>query len=543
MKRNPEALTARTFDVVVVGGGITGACVARDAARRGLSVALLEKNDFSAGTSGASSKLVHGGLRYLRNLEFGLVRESLRERQVWQRIAPHMVHSLRFLLPVRSARERVMSRSGLLLYDLLSWDRRRAASGTDSIARSTWLNRWEALSREPVLDGTGLRGAVEYGDCVMDSPERLAVECLIDASDHGASIANHMVVRQFSRSADGAIDGVAAVDLLTNSSLQVSGRVFVNATGPWADKVLAVALSRPPRQKIMRSRGIHLVVPPLTGASALLVPHSGGHFFVIPWRGHSLVGTTDTPHQGEPDDVVPSERDVTDFLAAVNGALPRAGLVREEVVATYAGLRPLIADGAESTYSASRRGEIADHAVDGAVNLLSALGGKWTTARATAEGCVDAVTGKLPPEISTRLRPCDTHVALLPGARAFDPVPALARDAGTTRFADVSAHLRKTFGAMSAPIFERIGTDPASGRRIVADRPETAAEVAHVCENEMAMTVADVIWYRTGIAGLGNPGREALDCVATLAAAVHGWSPPERARQVEIVMERLSRLR
>lgn len=459
MRRATDRFPNESFDLLIIGGGITGACVARDAARRGLKVALVERGDFANATSAHNSRLIHGGLRYLRNFELGLVRESLRERRIWQTIAPHRVHPLPFMVPLYGDASRPTLAMGLTLYDLLSCDR-----GKD-MPRHRWLDAAEARRREPVLGDA--KGAFVYYDAQMDLPERLALECLIDADAHGAAVANYVTAERL-LVRDGKVEGCRMQD-----GFDIRAKLTLVAAGPWADIFLEHALSRPASHKLMRSKGIHVLVPALTREFALTMATRHGHFFVLPWRGHTLLGTTDTAFTGDPDTLGVSEKDIAEFFAFINKHLPNAALTRDKVEYFYAGLRPLVDDGSGDTYGASRRSELVDHGKDdGLDGLFSAIGGKWTTSRHLAERIVDRLVGKL----GIKARACDTAVA------------------------------------------------PLSGRAL--------PDVATAIRDEMASTLEDFVMRRSGIGTLGRPAPEMLDTLSREMAALLGWDEARRMREI-----------
>ena len=420
MRRATDRLANETFDLLVIGGGITGACVARDASMRGLRVALVERGDFANATSAHNSKLIHGGLRYLRNFELGLVRESLRERRIWQRIAPHLVHPLPFLVPLYGGgwKARATLSAGLTLYDILSFDRGWLDDPAQRLPGHSWLSADEARRREPVLDQPNLQGAFLYYDAQMLSPERLALECLIDADAHGATIANYVeACRLLLRI--GKVEGCSVRDSVTGSTFDIRAKTTLVAAGPWADIFLEHAINRPASHKLLRSKGIHVLVPSITRDFALTVATANGHFFVLPWRGHTLLGTTDTAFTGNPDSVGVSESDIADFFAFINKHLPKAELTRDKVEFFYAGLRPLVDDGSGDTYGASRRAELVDHGKDdGLDGLFSAIGGKWTTSRHLAETVVDRLIEKL----GAKTDECKTGDKRLPGISIPDDI-------------------------------------------------------------------------------------------------------------------------
>src|ERR1700743_1834792 len=325
MRRELNRLSSEVFDLLIIGGGVTGACVARDAALRGLKVALIEKNDFAHATSAHNSKLIHGGLRYLRNFELGLVRESLRGRRIWQRTAPHLVQPLPFLVPLYNTgfKGRATLAAGLSLYDVLSYDRGWLGDPDQRLPGHSFLNTKDAVAREPALDGPGFEGSFLYYDAQMYAPERLALECIIDAAMHGAAIANHvsasgLLIR------NGAVEGATLREEIGGGEFDVRAKATLVAAGPWADIFLAQALGKPATHKLLRSKGIHLIVPSMTKTDALTVAAGGGDFFVLPWRGHSLLGTTDTAFHDAPDNVGVSDADISGFLNFIDVNLPSA---------------------------------------------------------------------------------------------------------------------------------------------------------------------------------------------------------------------------
>ncbi|MEI9887980.1 MAG: glycerol-3-phosphate dehydrogenase/oxidase [Rhizomicrobium sp.] len=529
MRRALSRLADETFDLLIVGGGVTGACVARDAAMRGLKVALVEKNDFAGATSAHNSKLVHGGLRYLRNFELGLVRESLKERRIWQRIAPHLVHPLPFLVPLQGGgfKARATLAAGLTLYDLLSFDKSWLDDPDQKLPNHSWLSATQAVAAEPVLAGQGLEGAFKYYDAQMYAPERLALECLIEADGDGAAIANHAEAETL-LNRGGRIEGCAVRDTLGGARFDVRAKLTLIAAGPWADIFLERALARPTSHKLLRSKGIHVLVPAMTRGNALTIAAGGGHFFVLPWHGHTLLGTTDTEFTHSPDGVNVSEGDIAAFLALVNKYLPAAALTRGKVEHFYAGLRPLVDDGSGDTYGASRRAELVDHGEsDGLDGLLSAIGGKWTTSRDLAQGVVDAIVEKL----SARAAECET-----------DEEPTAGGDVG--RFADFLRAQRKEHGDL--PTLEHLahmyGTRLGDMLAEANNRPELkapigaagdiGAQVLFAVREEMAMTLADVVMRRTCIGQIGAPAPAALETAARIMAAELGWDAARQAREI-----------
>lgn len=542
--RNLKAMAAREHDLLIIGGGIAGATIAWDATLRGLRVALVEKSDFSSGTSAGSSKLVHGGLRYLRNMEFALVRESLRERRIWQRIAPHMVRPLPFLLPT-DAKHRPILSAGLTLYDLLAFDRGRGVAATERPRAHRFISWAEASTLEPALAGLGASGALVYYDCQTWSPERLGLECLLGAAEGGAMPANYAEAAELTAEDSDygcRITGAIVIDRLTGERSQIRAGVTVNAAGPWADKVLGLATNRP-SHRLVRSKGAHIVTRKLTHSHALTMelPKSlgGGHVFILPWRGHALIGTTDTRYGDDPDAVVPTGDDVRQLIRMVNAVLPGAQLRGDDVRFAYAGLRPLIGSEGEDTYSASRKAEVVDHErSDGIEGFLSTLGGKWTTARHVAEQTVDLAVKQL----RVRTRPCRTKRTPLPGGRARS-WPALSMEARARHSQwpeETIDHLTRLYGSELDRVIDRAEADPTLKAPLGATRPDIAAEVIHAIRAEMAHTLDDVVFRRTGLGTVGHPGADCLAAAARLMAGELDWDAEETARQIAAVERRFT---
>jgi len=545
MQRDLAKLAAGSYDLLVVGGGITGACIAWDAALRGLKVALVEKGDFGAGTTSGSSKLVHGGLRYLQNGEFGLVRESLRERRVWSRIAPHMVFPLPFLVPTYGwgKRSGPVLEVGLTLYDLLSYDRNRLDDPEKHLPGHTSFTRAQAAQAIDGLDQEDLTGAKLYYDCLMPYPERLCLAVLKAAVAAGAEIANHAEVERFEVEASGdmrRVTGVCVRDGIAGGRHEVSARTTVNAAGPWGDLLLGMAEGGAPSRPLLRSKGIHIVVPEISARYAFAVmPEKGGHFFVIPWRGHTLIGTTDTAYEANPDTLGVTETDIEAFIATIDNGLPGLGLTRDQVLYAYAGLRPLIAPKAgTNSYSASRDAAVFDHGDSGGpAGLLSAMGGKWTTSRALAEEVVDKVLAKRGERAA-----CTTAETRLPGGETGRISTFLAEQ--RARYGDLDAasvdHLAALYGSEMDAV---LGGGQELDRREVIEPGEPAypdlfAEVFHAVEQEMAFKLDDVLFRRTGIGTLGRPPTALVDRVAQSMGRLLRWDRDRVAAEKHAALSR-----
>jgi glycerol-3-phosphate dehydrogenase len=519
-ERALAALAARTFDLLVVGGGITGAGIARDAALRGLAVALVERDDFASGTSSRSSRLVHGGVRYLEHGHLHLVFESSAERRRLLRLAPHLVRPLRFVWPVyRGARvPRWKLVAGLTLYDLLALFR--------NVAPHRPLDAAGVLAEEPALAPDSLVGGAAYYDAATDDA-RLTLANALGAAEAGAVVLNHAEVRALSR-ADGRIAGAAIVDRLTGREIRATARVVVNAAGPWSDAVRRLA-EPGAGSRLHGTKGVHVSVPreriANRGALTLLSPIDGRVMFVLPAGRHAIVGTTDTETEASPDEVRATSADVDYLLRSANAFFPEARLERGDVVAAWAGVRPLVA----SQYGAGTTAASREHALArGPSGLLSITGGKLTTYRVMAAEVVDAAIrelGRTPGATPT------TDLPLPGGERSVEDETREATLA--TDDPALGAHLAHAHGARWRRVWQLARQDASLARPLVEGLPYLAAEIAHAVQHEMAFTLADLLVRRTHIAfETRDQGRAAARLAAGIAGPLLGWGPDDVAREV-----------
>lgn len=456
---------AGPWDIVVIGGGATGAGIAVDAASRGYSVALLEQSDFGKGTSSRSTKLIHGGVRYLQQGNISLVREALRERMILLRNARHVVSTLPLIVPAYAQWERVFYGAGLTAYDLLA--------GRSGFGRSVVLSKRATLERLPGLKPDGLRGGVLYHDGQFDD-SRLLINLVQTAAEHGAMLLNYARVTGVSTTG-GRVDGVVANDEEAGRELRLQARVVINATGAFADGVRTLATSAI-EPMIAPSQGAHLVLDRsfLPGSTALMIPRVGDGrvMFAIPWQGHTLVGTTDTPIP-EPTLEPRPLRDEVDFLLRTAARYLRRAPAAADVRSVFAGVRPLIRRGETRITAALAR----DHTIDVLPSgLITTTGGKWTTYRHMAEQTVDraASVGGLPsrPSVTERL-------------------PVHGCDANAERHGHLS-----TYGS-DAPALRQLADErPELACALDPDLPAIGAEVVWAARSEMARTVEDVLARR-----------------------------------------------
>ena len=484
-------MAENTFDVLVVGGGITGAGIALDAASRGLSVALVEKADFASGTSGRSSRLIHGGLRYLEHGEIGLVHECLRERSILLRLAPHLVRPVPMYLLAPSAHERALYGVGLTGYDLL------AAGRNIGVHHRVTAQQ----VRDAVPDFGGRSGGYRYFECQTDDA-RLTVEVARTAHAFDAVLANHAEVTGLL--GDGRVTGAAVTDALTGESLDVRARVTVNATGVWADEVAGLAGGRTGSggPRLRPSKGVHLVFAPaaIQATAAFVVPSAaqdGRSVFLVPWEDRVYAGTTDTPYDGDLDNPPVEPADQQYILAAVAQYFP--AVTERDVVASWAGLRPLLA-GAHARETAPSEDLSRRHAVfAGPPGLLTISGGKLTTYRAMAEALVDRIAARFRPSGGCRTRsiPLGLH-----GSAAQARILARAEAAGLSLPPSVADRLVQRYGDDWREAVAMIGAEPSLAEPVVDGLPALKVEVELARGREMAITDEDVFVRRTRLTTL-----------------------------------------
>ena len=525
---NIDRIEREAFDLAIIGGGITGAGVALDAASRGLSVALIERRDFASGTSSRSSKLIHGGLRYLEQFEFSLVREALGERSTLARTAPHLSKPLAFLVPVYSTDEqsplgsnKLKLRAGLWLYDLLA--------GRKNIARHRWLSHEETLRLAPSLESKNLRGAFVYYDCLTDDA-RLVIEVIKAASQYNAAVANYVEARGFIKT-DGRVAGVQVEDRLNNRRVELRAKIVVNATGVWSDEVSRLA--DPDAEKRLRpSKGIHVVMPSEKFGNdvAVLIPSLGEQrfLFVIPWQGRTVIGTTDTDYAGDLDEPRAESEEIKRVVESAARSFPGAAVSTGDVISSYAGLRPLVGGIDRSTKELSRKEEI----FESEPGLISIIGGKLTTYRRMAEQVVDVVEQSLGRGKSRRPAHSITseRIALAGSSSLADDwkeeATRAANEFGVT--VATAARLIETYGGNYKIVLGITRESEDLKRTLARGLPHIEAEVVYAARHEMAVTVEDFLARRTRITLTARDGgRSCATRVASLMARELGWSEAE----------------
>jgi glycerol-3-phosphate dehydrogenase len=519
-------LSAETFDVLVIGGGVTGAGIARDAAMRGLKVALVEKSDFAAGTSSKSSKLVHGGFRYLEHAQFRLVFEGTNERALLMRVAPHLVRPLEFLLPVYKH-----DKPGLFVLDVGLW----IYDGLSKFS-SPKLHRTVRAPRvarlEPGLKLDALEGALLYYDCATDDA-RLTLENIVDARALGAAIVNHTRAVGLLRDGDKVV-GAEVQPIESDAPVPVRARVTINATGPWTDDVRRLAGDN---AILHASKGVHLVVDAkrLAPRHAVVMKREKRIVFCIPWGGdRTVIGTTDTFWDARPEDVHCDAADVDYLLGLANDYFPEAKLTPDDVLATWAGVRPLIKPDSDVAMASDVSRE---HHILERPGLVTIAGGKLTTYRRMAAEVLDQAAAQL-----GGIAPTTTDERPLPGAAepiysaGYAGVTALQERLAAEGVVDaaVAKHLAATYGARAPAVVARIAAEPTLGERLDPELAFVMAQVDVAVDEEQALTVEDVLGRRVPLLLRGRD--QGLGCAERVAARMAGrlgWDAPRTAREIE----------
>ncbi|MHB8482412.1 MAG: glycerol-3-phosphate dehydrogenase [Nitrospiria bacterium] len=518
-------LAGTPFDLIVIGGGSAGAGVARDAAMRGLKILLVEKNDFGSGTSSRTSKIVHGGIRYLEYGDIGLVFEALRERFVLQKIAPHLVHPLSFLIPVyqEGPRPLWMIRAGLFIYDALSLFKNKQRFRT--------ISKEETLKRVPGLNPEGLLGAGVYFDSQMND-SRLVLENILDAKTHGAIVLNYVNVEKF-RSDGARLTGVLLKDQLNDQTIEVKGKFFVNAGGAWVSGIARAAGEKEP-VRIRMTQGTHIIVPQISRESAIVISPKDDKriFFVIPWHGNSLIGTTDIDFRGDPQDVRPLQEEIQYLINETRNFFPQLGIKEKDIISVFSGVRPLVDVPGLHPSAVSRKVKIEESPK----GMISIAGGKFTTYRNTAEKVIDKVGKWLG---RTDLKICSTATEPLYGgkfSRGFENY----LEQNVKRWAEAYdleeatvVHLIHQYGNRVSRLIDLIEKSKPYRAKISPLFPDIKAEIIYSVEDEMAFTLSDFLRRRTLLALGGLTSEDILMEIAVLMGAKLGWDQNQIKKEIE----------
>jgi glycerol-3-phosphate dehydrogenase len=534
MERFIENYSGEQFDLIVIGGGITGATVAYDAASRGLSVALVEKQDFGCATSAATSKLIHGGLRYLANGEFDIVRESLRERRILSNIAPNLVYPSPVMLTCYNT-NRINSywnlKIGMLLYDLMSFDKVFTWDKSKKIPSHRTISAEKAVELEPVVKKEGLKGAHIYYDCISLYPERLTLAFIQSAVRKGARVSNYAKAEKFVFSNGNVISGVKVKNLLSGEYVDLKGKLVINCGGPWADEILGLTSDKARKKSIVRSEGIHIITRKMTRDYIVTYSKSSKiGFFMLPWRGHTLIGLTDKHYAGDPDEYTVTRESILELLGTVNEYLGEDKKLKyEDILYAYGGLRPLVGDATQDTRKMSRKYEIYDNADEGIDGMITVEGGKYTTSRNLAEQVLKTVGKKLKKNLGN----CVTHKQHLSGCEINDfPVfleGIQKKNPGIDK--KTIDWLGRLYGTDCHHVIEMAENDKTLLTPVNPDG-EILAQVVYAIQKEMAKTLQDIVFRRTGIGTLGNPGGGLIQKVADIAAVYLGWDQERKSKEI-----------
>jgi glycerol-3-phosphate dehydrogenase len=532
VQRDLDRLTAKTFDVLVVGGGVLGLTIAYDAAQRGLVVALIERGDFGGGASFNHLRTIHGGLRYLQTLDIPRARESIRERRALARIAPHAVRVLPFGLPLyRSVMKGKMAmRAAFILDRAVAFDRNRGVPARLRLPGGKVLSAAEAIARFPGLRRRGLTGAAVWHDYTTPEADRLTFSWAIAAVEHGAVVANYVEAIAPLLSVQRAL-GVRAIDRRNGRELEIGAKVTVNATAGAFDRSLA----RPGDPKpITLLRAMNLVTRRDAGDEALGGRSaSGRHLFLVPCRNRAIFGTWESPRPCAADAGAPGEAEIASFISELNEAFPSLDLKMNDVTLVHRGAVPA-AVAHDGSVSLETREQIRDHAAgsEPIEGLLSVAGTKYTTARAVAERVTNSVLTKL----QRREAPCRTAMTSLPGGDVRDVLLAIAdarreHDAGLP--SDTIPHLIAAYGSRYGQVLELAGERSAWRARVADDSPVIGAQLAWAVRHEMAITLADAVVRRTPLGAMGYPGDPAAERAAGIVGGELDWSQERKRKEIE----------
>ncbi|WP_170178385.1 glycerol-3-phosphate dehydrogenase/oxidase [Flammeovirga pectinis] len=530
---NKRGFSQPHYDAIIIGGGITGAAIAYELSCKGATVALVEKGDFGGGTSAATSKLIHGGLRYLKNFELGLVRESLKERLRLSNIAPNFVRPIPFMLPLYTYKDKWLLKAGMEMYDYLSFDKKDTLLKENALDNYDYYSAKKTLIREKDIRKEDLLGSYVYHDCQNANAERLTLSFIKSAMQYETEVANYAKVEDFIIK-DGRVKGIIGRDLITDTPIKLLAKVVINCGGAWANDILQFKNAPKTNKATMRSEGIHIVTKAIGYQHAIaLVTPKGRHVMVLPWRGHSIIGTTDKPYTGEVDDWKVNRESIEELIEEINACYGDGQLSFKDVCYYYGGLRPLVDHQTENTYDQSRKHEVIDHTADGYPGLYTVEGGKYTTSRHLAE----IVGAKLSSEITLENDSQKTAKIPLFGCKITNLQQY--HSYLKLQFPFLSQHMLWTFismyGEESEIILKRFVNNETNQTLLNADG-EVITQVYHAIENEMAFTLEDIFLRRTGLGTLGKPNDALIETVSAILQKKIGYSDLVITQQIETLL-------
>lgn len=530
MKRDIEALTGSTHDLLVIGAGIYGAAIAWDAAQRGLSVALIDRADFGGAASWNSLKTIHGGIRSLQRLKLAEMRMFLRERRAFSRIVPHLTRPLPFLLPTdhRLKRNKHFVRGFLVGYNACSWDRNLVPDASGHLPPACMLDRAAFEKCYPGSLPAGMTGAALWYDSQAYSSERITLSFVLSAAEAGAAAANHVEALSFLRSGS-RIEGVLARDVITGGELEIRARLTINCAGSWCLPLMDRLSSglRPPA--IRYSAAMNLVIPRVDTQFGLCGYAGSRVVIIVPWRDCSILGTRHWDFDGEPDQLSVPAAEVDGLMTEAREAFPFLKLALSDVKLIHKGLLPALPHRGPDV-NLLRDTLIRDHRSDGLQGVMSVMGVRFTTARKTAQNVLDRAFDVL----GRKAPPCRTAELPLAGGDIanFDEYCREAVRLKPALSAETVLRLVRSYGTRWEKVAGLIEADGGMGKPIGAGCGVTAAEISYAIENEMAVKLSDVLLRRTEAGTAGNPGRDAIASAAHIMAARHGWDAERVRREI-----------
>lgn len=547
MQSRTQALNVakeKTFDVAVIGGGIVGAGIAQNAASRGLSVILIDKSDFASGTSSKTTKLIHGGLRYLEQFQFGLTKELCQERGLLEQLAPHLVKDFNFVLPIKKDNQMfgLKAQAGLTLYDFLAWKKRGGK-------RHHRLNQKEVVGAAPSLAGNKVAGGLRFHDCITDD-SRLVLEVLKSAEHLGAIVLNYVAVQNFEFEGN-RINALACRDRVSGQEFSITAKTCINAAGVWSDGLME-KIDPDWKGRVRPAKGVHIILPSSafdTNTALFLPTPDGRYVFVIPWHRALLVGTTDTAYEGSLDNPLATEAEIQYLLDSVNQyAREDRQLKRTDVIASWAGLRPLVNNlDASKVHNQTNTSNMSreHHLFEGKGGIVGLIGGKLTNYRILAEQAVNRAIAKLSHEQVTSLSPSSTDRIMLGG---WDN-----KDDYLTTSAEISArarrnsiepatidHLIASYGKDAFKVIELVEADSYLNKRVCPDFPPIMAEVVYNVKHEMAQSLEDILFRRMRLGMIHQQQcLAAATKVARCVQGVLGWDETRTAAELKALISTL----
>ena len=525
MNRGVDILDSnKVFDTIIIGGGISGA-------------AIFEKSDYGSATSGATSKLIHGGLRYLKNAEFGLVRESLRERRILADIASNFVHPLAFLIPNKNGNliTKVMLKAGMVLYDGLGFDKKNTKDKGKALPNHRVTSIASVIGEEPILESEKYDVATIFYDYQNFSPERLTLSFINSAQEKGAYTSNYASVKNISKQESGLLK-VTILNIINGEEKEYLCKSIVNATGTWVDETIDKFSHKKNNHKIKRSEGIHVVVDKMVNSHVIsFQTKEGRHFMIMPWRDKTLIGTTDFEYPGSADSYKVTKQSLDEIIENVNDFFGSEKLSYSDILYSYGGLRPLI-DDENNSYNASRKHEIINHLETEGLPIITVEGGKYTTSRNLAIG----VSSEIEKILGLKHGESHSEKYNLIGSEIsnFDEFETRLLSKYSNDFEDSTIrYIVKSYGTIADDIFELAINNP-NLKEVLTSDGEILAEVEYAIENESVFTLEDVLFRRTGICQVGKPNDEIIDRIATMMEKKFNWDKERKQEEISIVLSK-----